>query len=271
MARVKGFLTLQGSMGETSFRKIGAKSYAYDKLNVSLKRRLTDSSFVSVRKNAKEFGSASSIAKLIRVPIDSLISEASDVKAVNRLNSLMMKVLKKENFVQNRVVPSPSQPITVAVRGTPFPIINDHCMHLLLGFDFNDKVRLSSTFNVPYQTLINRLTGELTFKFPAYIPKSSVKAPKNASQFRYKLGVVELDVAGKKSGGRQEVSDLVAIDGGLRESQEFVIKLQAGIKGTVFMILGLDFYDESGYFYSSHEERRKVNPLGIVEWEKAVE
>ena len=73
MAKVRGFLKLQGSMGETTFmkQKNGNNWGSQDKLVISPDRFKSDPKFARVRENATEFATARS-GELIRDSISSL-------------------------------------------------------------------------------------------------------------------------------------------------------------------------------------------------------
>ena len=251
MARVKSIFQAQGSMGNTTFVMRGNKNYAYDKIVVSDRRRYEDSSFAVTRKNAAELGDASLCAKLIREGLSRTLLQARDSGVANRLNAEMMKVLKK-----------PGKNVAYAA-----VVLPEHMDHLL-GFNFNKKVRLRPSFNVPIKTIFNRDTGEVTINIAAFRPASTVKGPKHATHVRIISIALELDFANKFGKGIEQSSEVFALDDLLIAPITFSHNLTPGTKQTLFHVMGLQFIDTHGFYYNSDEKMCKVNPLSIVGLDK---
>ena len=150
MARAKSFLQLRGSMSETTFRKVGNKNYAQDKLDIS---RESHKGFALNMSDANGFSTAARAGKLLRNSIKSLVNLSKD----NKMTSRLLKVLMK---------------------------MSEHGIGQLPGFNFNEKVQLNDCFNVPYNTLIQRHTGQLTINIKSFIPAINIKAPKFATHMR---------------------------------------------------------------------------------------
>ena len=178
MARAKSFIKLSGSLGDTTFKKVGKKNYASEKVSISDGRMKSHSSFKSLRKNGRQMGNASKTSKAIRFALNSFVHHCKDSKMVGRLNAEVMKVLKRDT--------APG----AYVRGK---IARAENMELLLGFDFNDKVRLRATFNVPFTIEVNRETGEVKIHIASFIPASAIKAPRLATQLAIMAQVAGID------------------------------------------------------------------------------
>ena len=168
MAKVKSYLRLQGSMGETTFLKNGnGKGYrSQDKLVVSPQRFKTDPAFARARENATQFTRGGKGAKLIRVSVSQLLLGVKDKTLKTRLFAKVMEVIKSD-------VTSP--------RGSKN--IVDGNITLLNGFLFNSAAPLTNVFPKGLVANIHRQTGQLTVDVPAFVPKNELKAPLSATHF----------------------------------------------------------------------------------------
>lgn len=251
MARARGFIKLSGSMGETTFKRgAGNKNFANDKIVVSEARRKLHPDFTSHRRQASNFGNASACAKVLRLAFSTLQHFARDSKMFTRLNAEMRNVVKKDQ--------SPNLDLRQYVQAEN--------LGYLLGFNFNEKVRLRVAFNVKYQTAINRETGECTINISPFKPSLSVKAPKYATHFRIAASAVSIDFALKESKRASFLTDYFKIDSTLTEPITIVLKLEPAVAHPIFIALGLNFMEETKLYFTTKEEMRRVNPLCLVDY-----
>ena len=254
MARSYGPMKMRGSMGETSFKRVGNKNIAYDKVVVSESKRKFHKDFQSTRDNASELGNASAAAKLLRISMGTWLNFAQDSKMKNRLLAEMMKVLKKD---------------TVSTSGRQ--IVRSENLTHLLGFNFNEKVRLRVAFNVRYKTSINRETGELTINIYPFKPVSAIRGPQYATHFKIVSSAMEIDlmnpdhIHSKVEKHDNKISDSIAINSSEADQLTIVHKLTPGSTAVLFIVLGLQFIDERGYYYASKEQKQVVNSLSLVD------
>ena len=253
MARMKSAFALQGSMGETSFRKVDGKYYAYDKVNVPDSKRKNNDIFWSMRKNATEFGIAANASKLLR---DSLhwLPAAQDSRMVNTLNSKMVKMLRLNIHLKINL------PASILPQNTG----------LLLGHNFNTKITLRSVFNTRYTTSINRATGELAINIPSFNPVNCVKAAKYATHFKFVSSAVEIDFNNGKQYNRNQSSEIMALGDILTTDITLTHNLAPASSGILLLVLGIIFIDQTNTSYTTDAEKRKVNPLCIVDMDAAV-
>ena len=249
MARVKSFLGLQGSVGETTFRKVKGKYYAYDKIIVSPGKRKKHDDFASARKNAAEFKSGVNAGALLRSSISLLLHKSRDTNMVNNLNQLMMKILRID---YNKYDTEPAK----LLPGN---------MQFLAGHNFNKKVTLRSVFNTRYKTTINRTTGELTISIPSFNPANCITPAKFATHFRLVSSGVEIDFKNKKQKSTTYRSEEMKIDDTPTMALTIKHQLTPGTEQILLIVLGILFIDESKIHYSAEVEMRKVNPLCIVD------
>ena len=178
MARVKSYLRLRGSVGESTFVKQKlAKGYrVQDKLETTPGNFKTNPKLARVRENANDFGTAARGGKLIRNSVSSLIADARDRSLTSRMLKALMEVVKSD-------VTSP------AGKGN----LIDGNLALLTDFPFNASANLKGTLKADVTHNINRVTGQLTIDVPVFNPSLSLKAPSSTTHYQFVSGGAELD------------------------------------------------------------------------------
>ena len=250
MAQVRGYVKLRGSMGETTFKKgRGKVGIAHDKLDLSKDRMKYHSTYESLRNNASEFSNASTTAKLLRRSIANLLNTSKDSKMTNRLVNEMMMVLKKDTVTRT---------FRQEVRA-------ENMTHLL-GFNFNENVRLRVAFNVPYRTTINRQTGEVTIKISGFKPSSAIRGPKFATHFKIVTSAIEIDLIKKfEYHNIFSESEMIALNSSSADPLIITHQLTPQSTAMLMIVVGLQFSEETGYYYQTREQQQMVNPLSLVD------
>ena len=255
MAKAKSFIKLRGSLGETTFKKVGNKNIASEKVSISDGRMKNHPKFESLRINGRQMGNASKSAKTIRHAFNMIIHWCKDSKMAGRLNAEEMKVLKLDRARGS------------LIRGK---IARAENMELLLGFDFNDKVRLRATFNVPFNLEVNRETGEVKIHIASFKPASAVKAPPLATRFAIMAQIADIDFDpavdfnSKYKGVAMYSSEVIQLDNTPTDPVTIAFKVNAGNANTILIALGVNFYDESNPLYANIDLSRRVNSGCIV-------
>ena len=249
MARVKSFLKIKGSIGETTFREVGGNNYAQDKLNIPDSKRKEHEDFVVTRKNATEFGSAIKAAKLIRAALVDLLHRAADPKMVQYLNQTMMKIMGI-GHIRWSLDPAALLPKNMA---------------LLLGHNFNRNVTLRKVFNTPYSATINRETGELTVNIPPLNPANCIIPPKQATHFKIVICGAEIDFAKHEQKHKTYSSEVMKLGENLTNIVSVTHQMTPASANVLFIALGIVFIDETKTYYSTDAQAKKVNPLCIVQ------
>ncbi|MEP7375982.1 MAG: hypothetical protein ABI675_21480 [Chitinophagaceae bacterium] len=145
MARQKGIIKLDGTIGDITFYKSKDGFLAREKGGVPADRIANDPAFQRTRENGAEFGRAGKAGKTLRNAIRNLLQHASDAKMVSRLTREMVKVIQED-------ITNP--------RGLRNVI--DGEAELLQGVDFNISGKIGTTLYAPYTAVINRVAGTLT-------------------------------------------------------------------------------------------------------------
>ena len=181
MARVKSYLRLQGSMGETTFVKQGANIGGYrsqDKKVTSPDKFKNDPKMARVRENASDFKTAARGGKLIRNSISSLVKDAKDSTLTSRMLKTLMAIIKSD---------------TVSTAGHGNLVDGD--LTLLTDFPFNVNAKLERMFGALITHNINKVTGQLTINIPVFTPSLELTAPSGTAKYQFVSAGLEMDFA----------------------------------------------------------------------------
>ncbi|WP_026978327.1 hypothetical protein [Flavobacterium tegetincola] len=233
MAKQRGIIKLRGTIGDITFYKTKDGHLAREKGGVDAKRMATDPAFQRTRENGSEFGRAGISGKLLRTAFRSILMNASDGRMTSRLTQQMMKVIKAD---------------ATSVRGLRNVI--DGEAELLVGFEFNIRSSLSSTFFAPIDASIDRGTGALTVAIPPFSPLSMISAPSGSTHYKIiSAGAVVDFVAGTFTLATSETAPL---PWNMVETAVLtqVNALPVATTAPLFLILGIEFYQEvNSIFY----------------------
>jgi hypothetical protein len=167
MAKQKGIIKIQGTLGDITFVKTQDGYLVKEKTTISKSRLASDPAFQRTRENNAEFGRAGKAVKLLRTAIRLLLQNAKDRHTTSRLTAAMMKVVKAD---------------ATSARG--LRNVMDGETELLQGFEFNVNAELSTVLFAAYQASINRVTGALELTIPSFIPKTNIVMPEGATHFQ---------------------------------------------------------------------------------------
>lgn len=167
MARQKGILPIEGTLGNITFFKSKDGFMAREKGGVDANRIATSPSFQRTRENNQEFGRAGKAAKLLKGVFRAMMQSASDGRMFSRLLAAMLKVIQQD---------------AVSVRGSRNVL--DGELEMLQGFECNIQGKISTCFFAPYTVAIDRAAGTLSIVIPSFIPATMVAAPAGATHFR---------------------------------------------------------------------------------------
>ncbi len=176
MAKQKGIIKLEGTIGDITFYKSGDGYLAKENTTVTANRINSDPAFQRTRENMAEFGRAGKACKLLRNAIRPLLQNAKDSRVTGRLTAEMVKVIQAD---------------AVNPRGKRNVIDGEAAF--LEGFSFNANASLSSALYAPYDAAINRVTGKLSVNMQEFIPAAWVVAPAGATHFKLLTMGAEID------------------------------------------------------------------------------
>lgn len=233
MAKQKGIIPIQGTIGNMTFYKSGDGFMIREKGGVSGKRIASDPTFQRTRENGQEFGRAGMNGKMLRSAFRTAIQQSSDRIMIGRLTRDLMRVIK-----------------TDAVNPRGQRTITDGNLLLLEGIEFNELAKLSTTLFAPYTTNVNRATGELTVQAADFSPASMIAAPAGATHFRFISAGAVIDFENKSFVNDLKQTGYIPVNAGSTGVISHVHSVTPGSTFPLFMVAGLEFYQEvNGVYY----------------------
>ncbi|MGN6618894.1 MAG: hypothetical protein ACTHJ5_17095 [Ilyomonas sp.] len=227
MARQKGIIKLDGTIGDITFYKSKDGYLAREKGGVPADRIANDPAFQRTRENGAEFGRAGKAGQILRTVIRGMLQNASDSKMVSRLTSEMVKVIQED--VTN-------------TRGQRNVI--DGEAELLEGFEFNINGKLGTTLYAPYTATINRVTGDLAVNIPAFVPLNMIAAPGGATHFKIVSAGAEVDFENETFVVDTSASAVLPWDTTATAVLSLSNSVTANSTAPLFVVLGVEFYQE---------------------------
>lgn len=246
MARQKGIIKLKGTMGDITFFKTRDGYMARERGGVDANRMANDPAFQRTRENNAEFGRAGKASKMLRTAIRPLLLNSADSRMVSRLTKAMMTVIKAD---------------LTSERGLRNVI--DGEAELLLGFEFNDRGKLGTTFYAPFEVAIDRVTGELTVDIASFIPANMVTAPSGTTHFKIISAGAEVDFENETYVVSTSETAILPWDATPTALINQVNAVTANSTHPLFLVFGIEFYQEvNGQMYSLRNGA--FNPLALV-------
>lgn len=246
MAKQKGIIKLDGTIGGITFYKSQDGYLAREKGGVSGDRIANDPNFQRTRENGEEFGRAGKAGKLLRNSIRAMLQNASDSRMVSRLTQKMVEVIQED---------------ATNPRGQRNVI--DGEAELLEGFEFNISGKLGTTLYAPYTSTIDRVAGTLAVSIPAFVPLNMIAAPGGSTHFRIVSAGTEIDFENETFIVATSETAVLPWD----TTATAVINLSNAVTANsthpLFLALGIEFYQEvNGQMYPL--KNGAFNPLSLV-------
>ena len=227
MARQKGIIPLQGSIGNITFYKSKAGYLAREKGGIEASRIASDPAFARTRENGEEFGRAGKAGKLLKTALRMLVQKASDTYLTGRLTQAFVKVIQAD---------------LTSVRGKRNVI--DGEAELLKGFEFNINGRLPGTFYAPYVANIDRAAGKATLTVPAFIPGNMIAAPAGATHYKVSVGGAEIDFEAETYVNDVMDSGELPLNNVATASMSLSAALTANSGKPLFLAMAVEFFQQ---------------------------
>lgn len=233
MAKQKGIIKLDGTIGDITFYKSQDGYLAREKGGVSGDRIANDPNFQRTRENGEEFGRAGKAGKLLRNSIRAMLQNASDSRMVSRLTQKMVEVIQED---------------ATNPRGQRNVI--DGEAELLEGFEFNITGKLGTTLYAPYTSTIDRVAGTLAVSIPGFVPLNMIAAPGGSTHFKIVSAGTEIDFENETFVVATSETAVLPWD----TTATAVINLSNAVTANsthpLFLALGIEFYQEvNGQMY----------------------
>jgi hypothetical protein len=227
MAKQKGIIKLQGTIGDITFVKTKDGYIAKEKTQMSASRMATDSAFQRTRENASEFGRAGKAGKVLRQSIRPLLQNAKDSRVTSRLTKLMMKVIKAD---------------ATSTRGMRNVV--DGEAQLLQGFEFNVDATISAALYTQFVATINRVTGQLEVNMPAFIPKNDMVIPDGATHYKIVSAAAEIDFEAGTFVTQSSDSTILPWDANLTQALTLTNNVTPNSTHPLFLVVGIQFFQQ---------------------------
>lgn len=246
MAKQKGIIKLDGTIGGITFYKSQDGYLAREKGGVSGERIATDPNFQRTRENGEEFGRSGKAGKLLRTSIRALLQNCADSRMVSRLTQKMVEVVQAD---------------TTNPRGLRNVI--DGEAELLEGFEFNINGKLGTTLYAPYTATIDRITGSLEVAIASFIPINVIAAPGGTTHFKVITAGCEVDFENESFVMDSEASAILPWDSTATAALALNNSVTANSTHPLFLSLGIEFYQEvNGQMYPL--KNGAFNPFALV-------
>ncbi len=135
----------------------------------------TAESYSELRKNQKEFGIASMMAKALRNSLSPGMSAICETYVSGRLTAQFRNLAKQEEGQTG------TRPLYPSKHG-----------HLLSGFEFNTTSPYDEIFGAKYFVKPGSRRGQVILHFPAFVPDKTFKKPKEATNFKINARLVAI-------------------------------------------------------------------------------
>ena len=233
MAKQKGIIKLDGTIGGITFYKSQDGYLAREKGGVSAEKIATDPAFQRTRENGEEFGRAGKAGKLLRNAIRAMLQNASDSRMVSRLTQKMVEVVQAD---------------ATNPRGQRNVI--DGEAELLQGFEFNISGKLGTTLYAPYTSTIDRVAGTLEASIPSFVPLNMIAAPGGTTHFKIVSAGAEVDFENETFVMDSNASAILPWDATATAVLTLTNTVTANSTKPLFLALGIEFYQEvNGQMY----------------------
>ena len=246
MARQKGIIKLDGTIGDITFYKSQDGYLAREKGGVSADRIANDPNFQRTRENGEEFGRAGKAGKMLRTSIRGLLQNVADGRMVGRLTQEMVKVLQAD---------------VTSVRGKRNVI--DGEAELLEGFEFNIRSKFGTTLFAPFTAVIDRVAGTLNVDVASFIPINMVAAPGGSTHFKLMSAGAAVDFENETFEVDTNETAQMPLDSIATAVINLSNSVTANSTNPLFLALGIEFYQEvNGVKYSL--KNGSYNALSLV-------
>ena len=233
MAKQKGIIKLEGTIGDITFYKSQDGFLAKGKGGIPADRIANDPSFQRTRENGSEFGRAGKAGKVLRTALRAMLQNASDNRMVSRLTQEMVKVIQED-----------------ATNARGLRNVIDGEAELLEGFEFNKKGKLGTSLYAPFTATIDRVTGALTANLAAFVPQNMIAAPGGTSHFKIVSAGAEVDFENESFTVDTQATAILPWDANPTAVINLANAVTANSAHPLFLAFGIEFYQEvNGQMY----------------------
>lgn len=245
MARQKGIIRIQGTMGGMTFYESGGSALVKEVSTVSKERILNDPDFELTRQNMAEFGGSASVGKALRAGLAAVMRSMGDRYVSARITRLIKQINTGGSGQRGQ------RTIDIGAGNTVLP-----------GFEFARTTTFSSIFNAPFTYTANAARTQITLDVPDFNAGNYISVPSGATHFRLVNAVTVLssylfnpasgkyDAVEPTLNGVSDVqySGYISVSGmvGNTTTLQAVITPPSALTATVGVIgcIGIEFYQQ---------------------------
>jgi hypothetical protein len=247
MGKLKGYLPIEGTVGELSFIKTEEDGIIVrSKGGISRNRIANGDDFRLTRQNNDEFARAGYAVALVRAALKKEVAKG-DRRATSRLMKQLMAALKADG---------------TSARG--LRTVQDGNPGLLKGFEFNKYSPLAAVLILGYTSAVNRTTGALTVHLDPYTPMDDLVYPDEASHYEITVTGAELDFASRTSVSDVASTGVLPINGSVTSAATLTAQLTAASTATLLLAVSVSFYQSTNGTLERMANREN-RPLAILE------
>lgn len=176
MAKQKGYINLEGTLGELTFYKSGGQSIVKTKSAINKDRILKEPNFKRTRENMTEFGGSAKVGKALRHGLAAIIPIMRDRTIVGRLTAIMKRINANGTGLRGK---------------REFEILGNKT--LLEGFELNKSKPLETIFFAPFNApTLDANRSICTWVIPDFNTLDYIHAPEGATHCRLVLATTVL-------------------------------------------------------------------------------
>ena len=247
MAKQNGIIKLKGTIGDITFYKTKDGHLAREKGGVDANRIANDPAFQRTRENGSEFGRAGKAGKMLRVALRQVLINSADGRMVSRLTQAMTKVIQAD-----------------ATNPRGLRNVIDGEAELLTGFEFNIGGKLGTTLFAPFETTIDRVSGDIGLTLAPFVPTTMIAAPAGTTHFKIISAGAAIDFEAEKFEVTTSETAVLPWDSTLTAPINQDNSVSANSTNPLFLALGVEFYQEvNGQMYPLKNGTH--NPLSLVQ------
>lgn len=233
MAKLKGPLKIEGTLGDISFYKQNGQYYARNKGGVSADRIKNDPRFARTRENLAEFGRANTATKLLRKAFRLGLHKVKDPRLSNRLMPVVMKVLHAD---------------TTHARGER--MVLDANLGGLVNFQFSKQNSFDSTFFMEPGVTTDLNAGTAQVNWPSFNPALDLETHQEATHIRLfsLIALIDFENATVESSIMEsaEIATAPSVESAIDQDHNYTAN--AGL--SVFVLTGIEYLQElNGVYY----------------------
>ena len=241
-----GLVRIRGKVGNLIFSRTPNGDEVKTQTSLNAERLRTDPCFKGTRENWVEFTRAVNAGKLIRHTFARHYKQIADRLGHSRLLAHTMRVVKSDHL---------------NTRGNRQLTNGD--FNNLLGYEFNARQNLESTFNAPFEILFDRAAGTALINIPALIPFIDIATMPGATHFKLMAAAAAFDWDQQKATPDFTESTEIALNDSSSAPQSLTLNFPPGTTKTIIVTLGVWFHQRvNGRFYQL--SNGSMNAMAIV-------